>query len=227
MNNSHDFITDLADKLGRPTPTSVEPVDVKVPRFRLNSFEERMDALLDNWNSLGGKGIKAGTPQEAAKALKEWFDSLIAGESNTHSIITWGELPDFAKATLAQLQWTTQSYPDLSSDRSARIAAAADAQLGITGADFGITQSATLVLMSNSHRGRAVSLLPPRHLAFLAGSTIRDDLSEVMEELLSIGAPPAAIELISGPSRTSDIEMDLSIGVHGPIEVYLVIMSDQ
>lgn len=226
MNNSHDFIEDLAHKLGRPTPTSVKSVEVKVPRCRLNSLEERMNALIENWNALGGKGIKASTPLEAAEALTEWFGNLISGESNINSIITWGELPDFAKETLARLHWATQSYPDLSSDRSARIAAAADAQLGITGADFGITQSSTLVLMSNSHRGRAVSLLPPRHLAFLAASTIRDDLSEVMEELLSLGTPPAAVELISGPSRTSDIEMDLSIGVHGPIEVFLVIMSD-
>ncbi len=45
-----------------------------------------------------------------------------------------------------------------------------------------------------------------------------------MLELSKAGTPPASIELISGPSRTSDIEIDLSIGVHGPVEVYLIVM---
>lgn len=227
MINSSDFIANLAHKLGRPTPTSVEPIAVKVPIHQLNSVEERMDTLLSNWDALGGKGIKARTPEEAANALKEWFSDLNPQGLKGNTIITWGDLPDFAKDTLAKLHWEPQSFPDISIDRSVRIKTAADAQLGITGSDFGITQSATLVLMSNSRRGRSVSLLPPRHLTFLAASKIKDDLSEVMEELISLETPPAAIEFISGPSRTSDIEMDLSIGVHGPIEVFLVIMVDQ
>ncbi|WP_425800727.1 lactate utilization protein C [Desulfitobacterium sp. Sab5] len=227
MTNSSDFIARLADKLGRPTPTSVEPIEVKVPIHQLNSIEERMETLLANWDALGGKGSKAKTPEEAANTLKEWFNDLNPQVLKDNTMIIWGDLPDFAKATLAKLHWVPQSFPDISIDRSVRIKTAADAQLGITSADFGITQAATLVLMSNSRRGRSVSLLPPRHLAFLAASKIKDDLSEVMEELLSLETPPAAIEFISGPSRTSDIEMDLSIGVHGPIEVYLVIMADQ
>lgn len=227
MINSSDFIANLAQKLGRPTPALVEPIEVKVPIHQLNSTEERMSTLLANWDALGGKGIKVKTTEEAANALKEWFNDLTSQGPKGSTIIAWGDLPDFAKDTLAKLQWTPQSFPDISTDRSARIAATANAQLGITSADFGITQSATLVLMSNPRRGRSVSLLPPRHLAFLAASKIKDDLSEVMEELLSLGTPPAAIEFISGPSRTSDIEMDLSIGVHGPVEVYLVIMSDE
>lgn len=227
MSNPQDFIDHLALKLGRPTPTSVEPIKVHFPHYRLNSQEERIDTLIKNWESLGGKGIKAKNPEEAAEALKSWFGDPEPEWLNNTSIVTWGELPDFAKNTFEQLHWTTQSYPDSSDDRSARIALVAQSQLGVTGADYGIVQSGTLVQKSNTHRGRAVSLVPPRHLTFLAGSTIKDELGQIMEELLTAGAPPAAIELISGPSRTSDIEMDLSIGVHGPIEVYLVVMTEQ
>ncbi|HVJ47850.1 LutC/YkgG family protein [Desulfitobacterium sp.] len=226
MSDHQDFIKHLALKLGRPTPASVEPINVQVPHYQLNSPEERIDTLLANWESLGGKGIKAQTPEEAVQALKSWFGDPEPKWLNSTSIITWGELPDFAQNTFNQLHWTTQSYPDSSSERSARINVAAQAQLGVTGADYGIVQSGTLIQLSNARRGRAVSLVPPRHLAFLAGSKIKDELAEIMEELLTAGAPPAAIEMISGPSRTSDIEMDLSIGVHGPIEVYLVVMTE-
>ena len=227
MSDPQEFITHLAHKLGRPTPTSVEPIKVQVPVYQLNSQEERINTLIANWEALGGKGILAKTPEEAAAALKNWFGDPQPQWLSNSSIVTWGELPDFAKVTFTQLQWLTRSYLDLSSNRAERIDTIAQSQLGVTGADYGIAQSGTLVLKSNAHRGRAVSLVPPRHLTFLAGSSIKDELAQIMEELLQAGTPPAAIELISGPSRTSDIEMDLSIGVHGPIEVYLVVMSNQ
>ena len=57
-------------------------------------------------------------------------------------------------------------------------------------------------------------------------SKLRDNLFDALEELNSLGVRPSAVEMISGPSRTSDIEMDLSIGVHGPIEVYVVVIDD-
>lgn len=226
MSNSQDFIAHLAKKLGRPTPTSVEPIKFTFPHYQLNNLEERMDTLLTNWESLGGKGIKARTPEEAVPALKNWFGDPQPEWLNNTSIVTWGELPDFVTNTFEQLHWATQSYPDSSMERTARITTAAQSQLGVTGADYGIVQSGSLVLKSNPQRGRAVSLVPPRHLAFLPASKIKDELADIMEELLTAGAPPAGIEIISGPSRTSDIEMDLSIGVHGPIEVFLVIMTE-
>ncbi|WP_407314875.1 lactate utilization protein C [Desulfosporosinus sp. SB140] len=83
-----------------------------------------------------------------------------------------------------------------------------------------------MVTSSNPQRGRAVSLLPPRHLTILETSKLRNNLSEVLTEVAASGNPPAALEFITGPSRTSDIEMDLSIGVHGPIEVYVLLVDD-
>lgn len=226
MIDPQDFLSYLALQLGRPTPMSVEPIEVQLPHYTLNSQEERMDILLKNWESLGGKGAKAKTPDEVVQALKSWFGDPEPQWLNSTSIVTWGELPDLAKSAFEQLQWKTYAYPSSNSSRSERIASIASAELGVTGVDYGIVQSGSIVLKSNSTRGRAVSLVPPRHLAFLAASQIKDELAQIMEELLKEGTPPAAIELISGPSRTSDIEMDLSIGVHGPIEVYLVIMTE-
>jgi len=95
-------------------------------------------------------------------------------------------------------------------------------RLGITGADWGIAQSGTIVTVEGQNRGRIVSLLPPKHLTFLPITSLRDNLGQVMAELFFSGSS-AAIEFITGPSRSADIEMDLSIGVHGPKEVFALL----
>lgn len=226
MSAHHEFIEHLARKLGRPTPTSVQPLEITVPLYRLNSQEERMDKFLTLWESLGGKGIKVTTSEEAIKAIRHWFGEQPEWLS-PHAIVAWSELPVMARASLEQLGWQSRSYSQLGESVTERTIAIGQAELGITSADYGIAQSGSLVLKSNSKRGRSVSLVPTRHLAFIPGSVIRDSLDQIMEELEQAGNLPAAIEIISGPSRTSDIEMDLSIGVHGPIEVYAIVITNQ
>jgi L-lactate dehydrogenase complex protein LldG len=226
MSVNREFIENIARKLGRPTPTSVQPIEVKVPFYRLNSQEERIENFLTVWEALNGKGVKVNTTEEAVNAIKSWFGDQPEWLS-PQAIFTWSELPVMARASLEQLGWPTRSYTELSVSTSDRTAAIGQAELGITGADYGIAQSGSLVLKSGSKRGRAVSLVPTRHLTFIPGSVIRDSLDQIMEELQQGGNIPAAIEIISGPSRTSDIEMDLSIGVHGPVEVYAIVIANQ
>lgn len=226
MSANHEFIENISSKLGRPMPTSVQPIDVKVPLYRLNSQEERIDKFLTVWESLGGKGVSVTTSEEATQAIKTWFADQPEWLS-PQAIFTWSELPVMARTSLEQLGWHSRSYSELEVSAADRTTSIGLAELGITGADYGIAQSGSLVLKSGAKRGRAVSLVPTRHLTFIPGSVIRDSLGQIMKELGQIDNLPAAIEIISGPSRTSDIEMDLSIGVHGPIEVYAIVIANQ
>lgn len=226
MSDRQEFIGNVAKKLGRPTPTSVERIKLNFPLYRLNSQEERMEKFLKMYEAMGGKAAKASTHSEAAQALRGWFGEKPEWLLNSNIIVAWSELPTMARACLEELGWTARSYSDLPSNRDERHAIMDKAELGITGADFGIAQSGSLVLKSSSKRGRAVSLVPIRHLTFIPASLLRDSLDQVLDELMGTEIP-AAIEIISGPSRTSDIEMDLSIGVHGPVEVYCILMADQ
>lgn len=95
---------------------------------------------------------------------------------------------------------------------------------GITTAQWGIAETGTLVLESARERSRLLSLVPPIHVALLSASRICDSLGDA---LACVGLASHAITLITGPSRTSDIELTLTIGVHGPRAVHIVLVADE
>ena len=88
---------------------------------------------------------------------------------------------------------------------------------GLTGADCAIAESGTLVLPGDPDRPLTASLLPEIHLAILHSKDILPRLPEALKRQETAREPVTV--LISGPSRTADIEMTLTIGVHGPKEV--------
>lgn len=97
--------------------------------------------------------------------------------------------------------------------------------LGITSAQWAIAETGTLVLESSREFHRLTSLVPPVHVAIIKQSCLRETLGEVLEILNREDLSPT-ITFITGPSRTSDIELQLAIGVHGPAELYVVIIAD-
>ena len=98
--------------------------------------------------------------------------------------------------------------------------------VGITSAQAAIAETGTLVLESELERHRLVSLLPPVHVAIVEAARI----CRTIGEALSVVRPRETTELsrtitfITGPSRTADIELTLAIGVHGPQELYVIII---
>lgn len=96
----------------------------------------------------------------------------------------------------------------------------AECDLGITGADFALPETGTLVLSASIEQPRAVSLLPRVHLAIIRPNCLRADLHQVFEEVKHDGY----FVFVTGPSRTADIELTVTLGVHGPktLCVYLL-----
>ena len=112
-----------------------------------------------------------------------------------------------------------------------QVEAAERAIAGITGADMAIAETGTLVMGSAQlgvagapGRGRTVSLLPPIHIAVLRKEQIVYTPAEVFAKLRKLGKLPSQVVFASGPSRSADIENDLSIGVHGPCQVHVIII---
>lgn len=94
-------------------------------------------------------------------------------------------------------------------------------QVGLTGARAGVASTGSIVVLPGPGQPLTASLLPEVHLAVLPAREVYDDLPQVLS-LREVEAASSAV-LISGPSRTADIEMTLTIGVHGPREVHVIV----
>ena len=96
--------------------------------------------------------------------------------------------------------------------------------VGFTVADYGIADTGTLVLASESEELRLATMISEVHIAVLPKSRIRatsDDLEAAMKEWAN--CPLAYTAWITGASRTADIERVLALGVHGPLELHILI----
>jgi L-lactate utilization protein LutC len=99
----------------------------------------------------------------------------------------------------------------------------AGADIGLTGSEGAIAETGSLAVLALKGRSRAVSLLPPVHLAVVARSEICWSMGEYFRTRAERMAQGAACVFITGPSRTADIELTLTLGVHGPGKVIVVI----
>lgn len=98
---------------------------------------------------------------------------------------------------------------------------------GLTLGDWGIAETGTLVLDSTSEDVRIATMLSHTHVAVLPRSRIKADVMELESELSeTMKSAPRYLAFISGASRTADIERVLTIGVHGPQELHILITPD-
>ncbi len=99
--------------------------------------------------------------------------------------------------------------------------------MGVTLMDFGIAETGTLVLDSRSEETRLSTMLSEIHVAILQTSKIRETALAMTEELMGmVGDPGSYMAFITGASRTADIERVLAIGVHGPLELHIMLVEE-
>ncbi len=117
------------------------------------------------------------------------------------------------------IQWRVTGQGD---DDLRAFCAAADA--GITGADAVLAETGTIVVSSGPGKSRLVPLLPPVHVVLAPTSRLTSDLFTWTAG--RGGAMPSSVTLISGPSKTADIEQTMAIGVHGPKRLIVILYQD-
>jgi len=99
--------------------------------------------------------------------------------------------------------------------------------MGVTLMDFGIADTGTLVLDSRSEETRLATMLSEIHVAILPVSRIRESALAMDEELRSLTREPGSyMAFITGASRTADIERVLALGVHGPLELHIMLVAE-
>ena len=97
-------------------------------------------------------------------------------------------------------------------------------EAGITSTMGGIAETGALILWSSKEEPRLMSLVPPIHIAILRADKIYNSLLEVMQKENWSANMPTNAFLISGPSKTADIELILAFGVHGPKELIVLVI---
>lgn len=91
----------------------------------------------------------------------------------------------------------------------------------VSRARYGLADPGSVVLAASPEEPRGRSILPEIHVAVLDEADILPDLAALLRAVR--GALPSSLVIVSGPSRTADIEMTLAVGVHGPREQHVVV----
>jgi L-lactate dehydrogenase complex protein LldG len=113
------------------------------------------------------------------------------------------------------------------SDRREVVDAIEPIAVGLTGALAGLADTGSLVLAAGSGRSRMASLLPPVHIAVLPQARLYATLPAFLAANRGAAGETSNLVLVTGPSRTADIEMTLTHGVHGPREVHVIVVADR
>lgn len=99
--------------------------------------------------------------------------------------------------------------------------------VGITGCFCALAETGTLVLLSGADTPASTHLLPETHVALVSAARIVADMEDAFkllrDELGGAAALPRAINMVSGPSRTGDIEQTIVLGAHGPYRVHIIV----
>jgi len=174
-----------------------------LPAYSQSDLADRFSAEL---SLVGGEVYRAVSEEQAVEKIKE----ILANTGVKRIAISDAELlHDFSLGDIEVI--AEPSREDLLS-----------VDAGVSTAQLAIAETGTLVLRSSSERHRLVSLVPPVHVCVLKVGDVRPSMDVVLEELSNQIDP--AITFITGPSRTSDIELTLAIGVHGPKRLIVVLI---
>ncbi|HEX8888664.1 MAG TPA: lactate utilization protein [Pyrinomonadaceae bacterium] len=169
-------------------------------------FQESLEAVV-------GHCIRVRNESEAAEAVREIIEQLNARR------VAISNAP-LVRRVMAQVKTDTEWLENASTKELF------DCDAGVTSAQWAIAETGTLVLESDEERHRLASLVPPVHIAMIEAARIRQTLGEVLQRLDEKGRERLSrtVTFITGPSRTSDIELTLAIGVHGPRELHVIIL---
>jgi L-lactate dehydrogenase complex protein LldG len=212
-----------------PAPRRADPVAAAeaIGRQLAERWPEAVERFREEFERVAGVFHRAPTWGDVPAVVVG-----IARERGAQDVVAWDAAAlgvDLgAPLRAAGIALTAAGAADDAGARQRHRAAAATAGLGVTGADLAIAETGTLVLRSGPGRPRATSLLPPVHVAAFDRRRLLESLEQLGVALEAwhadpgSGLPAGMINLITGPSRTADIELTLTRGVHGPKEVHAI-----
>ena len=204
---TNPILDNIRKSLGRTGQSSLSRrPDIYGPR-RPESLDTEIEQFLLEIKKLSGIGQRLSSTD-----IESSLKSLVT-EQKIHNATIWNT------PYLQELQITNYLSSlgvDLISPNGEKHELA-QCDLGITEADFLLPETGTIVLRSSAEKPRAVSLLPRVHLAIVRPEMLRGDMHQVFAEAKDSNY----LVFITGPSRTADIELTTTLGVHGPKNLFI------
>lgn len=147
----------------------------------------------------------------------------ILASTESRSFMAWDQLPvPGVTSALGTAGWERVDHLVSPEGRLAHQIGYARLALGVTGADAGLAESGSVVMSHGPGRPRMASLIPDTHLVILDSALITRTLSHWASKNPDSVRSTANLVVVTGPSRTGDIELQLNLGVHGPRNVHIV-----
>lgn len=203
----HKVRTALGRSAGQ-APVETPEARIVIPE---KDLEDRIQTFFSCIEILSGKTYRAAAPEDA----RDYVARIVAGKTavaSNSSILT-----ECGITGIPGVRKGFRTEPEVREVCST-------AEFGITGADYALADTGTLVMLSSAGEARMISLLPPVHIAIVDKSRLLTGLDELFTVLPEPAARTSSMVLITGPSRTADIEQILVRGVHGPGEIHVVVL---
>ncbi len=227
MIGDREFIRSVSLALWRAEPTEPPPSPSALHNVHRRvmaewSREQLVEAFLKNSRDIGAE-----TRQTHKAELNDLLAELAASSGGTCLL---ADQPLFAELNTSAVLGTRVQVEvwDVAKPSRELLQTAAQASVGIAAAELALAESATVVLFSSGGLGRSVTLMPESTVFVIPQSVVRPRLTQAMELLQQKRHEglPASVNLVSGPSATSDIELVRVVGVHGPMRVVHVLVED-
>ncbi|WP_198508523.1 LutC/YkgG family protein [Bacillus xiapuensis] len=234
IHNRDAFLANIASSLGRERKEQVHrPAWKFQPQHEVlkgATSDELLQVLRDQCRLIHTELIETSS-KELVKALQETVNSYGGGP-----ISVWNDerFEEYGLSELLKDTWPSGNVevnmwdPALGEEN---IQKAEKANIGITFSDMTLAESGTVVLLSSKDKGRSVSLLPHKYIAIIPKSTIVPRITQaaqsISQKVQKGELAPSCINFITGPSNSADIEMDLVVGVHGPVKAAYIVVNDK
>ena len=209
---TNPVIENIRSALGRTAQAPLSPRPAIYESRQPESPDSEIETFLNEIQKLSGVGQKL-LPSEIDAALK-----TLVLDQNIRKATAW-ETPHLKRLGVTEIL-NSLGVELVSLHASKHEMALCD--LGITEADYLLPETGTLVLTSSADKPRAVSLLPRIHLAIVRPDMLRADMHQVFAE----AKDQHYLVFITGPSRTADIELTVTLGVHGPKNLYVWMLDE-
>ena len=202
-----EFIGRVRDRL-----VAVPRIEPEVPVGWGVSIADRGERFQQELTAIGGV-VHRVPGAEAASVLERWSGATFLTTSER-------DLPPGIEGVIAGVGGELLRWPDPTTDE-----VAATVDVGLTSALWGVAETGSVLLSSAPPAGRVPSLVVPVHVVFLPEERLLGTVEEVFATIGTFDDLPSNLVLITGPSKSADIGMELAVGVHGPGEVHVVLTS--